>query len=207
MSVENLKTDESATISFLNNLRTKTSESHKQLEALPISKSIVDPKITTEEYALYLNLMHDVVQNLENDIYPILSEVISDLEERKKAQQILNDLKVAGSEKTQTVAISPFKNVTEISVPFAMGIMYVVEGSTLGGRFILKNIQENLGFDEENGATYFSGYGNKTGSFWKKYLNSLTDFETKTNSEEEIIAGADYAFRVIGKHLSENAAL
>lgn len=88
-----------------------------------------------------------------------------------------------------------------------MGIMYVVEGSTLGGRFILKNVQENLGYNEEKGASYFSGYGNKTGSFWKKYLNSLTEFESKTNSQEEIIEGADYAFRVIGKHLSENSTL
>ncbi|RRJ89239.1 biliverdin-producing heme oxygenase [Flavobacterium macacae] len=205
MSVENLKTDEVGSITFLNNLKAKTSEPHKQLEALPISMSIIAPTITVEEYALYLSLMHDVVQNLENDIYPILQEEIADLDERKKAQQILSDLKVAGSEKKQTV--SPFKNASEMSVAFAMGIMYVVEGSTLGGRFILKNVQKNLGYNEEKGASYFSGYGNKTGSFWKKYLNSLTEFESKTNSHEEIIAGADYAFRVIGKHLSENSTL
>ncbi len=204
MSVENLKTDESATITFLNNLRTKTAASHKGLEALPISKLIVDPKITVEEYALYLNLMHDVVQNLEEDIYPILSDLIADLSERKKAQLILEDLKHMGIQKKQTVA--PFKDASEISVAFAMGMMYVVEGSTLGGRFILKNIQDSLGFDEEKGASYFAGYGNKTGSFWKKYLNSLTDFESENNSEAEIIAGADYAFQIIGKHLSENAA-
>lgn len=204
MSVENLTTDESATISFLNNLRTKTAESHKELEALPISKSIVDPKITIEEYALYLSLMHDVVQDLEENIYPILSGVISDLNERKKAHLILNDLRNIGIEKKQLSF--PLKNASEISVPFAMGMMYVVEGSTLGGRFILKNIQESLNFNEENGASYFSGYGNKTGSFWKNYLNSLTHFETQNNSEEEIIAGADYAFRVIGEHLSKNSA-
>lgn len=204
MSVDNLKTDESATLYFLNNLRTKTAESHKKLEALPISKSIIDPKITIEEYALYLSLMHDVVLNLEETIYPILSGVISDLSERKKAHLILNDLKNIGIEKKQT--FSPLKQSSEISVPFAMGMMYVVEGSTLGGRFILKNIQENLAFNEEKGASFFAGYGNKTGSFWKSYLNTLTDFESGNNSEEEIIAGADYAFQVIGNHLSENSA-
>lgn len=203
MSVENLKNGESATISFLNNLRNKTAESHNGLEALPISKSIVDPKITIEEYALYLNLMHDVVYQLEEEIYPILSHLISDLIERKKAQLILEDLKYIESDKKETVY--PFKNASEISVPFAMGIMYVVEGSTLGGRFILKNIQESLGFNEEKGASYFAGYGNKTGSYWKNYLNALTNFESETNSEAEIIAGADYAFQIIGKHLFENS--
>ncbi|MDR6968423.1 heme oxygenase [Flavobacterium arsenatis] len=202
MSLENSNIEEPTTVTFLDKLRNKTSASHKNLESLPISKSIVNPKITIEEYALYLSLMHDVVKNLEEDIYPILSDAIPDLNERKKTHFILNDLKFTKSEKKQNH--SPF-DATGISVPFAMGIMYVVEGSTLGGRFIIKNIQESFGFDEENGASYFGGYGNKTGSFWKKFLNSMTDFEQQTNSEKEIISGADYAFRAIHKHLSENS--
>lgn len=92
-----------------------------------------------------------------------------------------------------------------MSVPFAIGIMYVVEGSTLGGRFILKNIQDALGYDETNGASYFAGYGNKTGSHWKKFLKELTDFEKQTNLENEIINGADYGFRIIYEHLSVNS--
>lgn len=202
MSLENSKIDEPTTLTFLDNLRSKTSASHKNLESLPISKSIVNPNITIEEYVLYLSLMHDVVKNVEEEIYPILSSVIPDLNERKKAQHILNDLKFTKNEKKQNH--SPF-DAKGISVPFAMGIMYVVEGSTLGGRFIIKNIQESFGFDEENGASYFGGYGNKTGSFWKRFLNSMNDFEQKTHSEEEIIEGADYAFRTIYKHLSENS--
>lgn len=203
MSIENLNQEEVATASFLENLRSKTSPSHTSLEDLPISKIIVDPKITNEDYILYLNLMHDVVKNLEDNIYPILTPIIDDLDQRIKAPILANDILFAKGK------IKPFQapfNTAEISVPFAMGMMYVVEGSTLGGRFILKNIQESLGFNEENGASYFSGYGNKTGSFWKKFLNILTDFEDETNSADEIIRGADYAFSTIHKHLAENSA-
>lgn len=203
MNIENSQTISASEI-FLNNLRSKTSDSHKKLEALPISKSIVDPEITVEKYALYLSLMYDVVQNLEENIFPKITNEITDLDFRKKSQLILEDLKQIGFEKKNT--FSPFKDASQISVSFAMGMMYVVEGSTLGGRFILKNIQESLGFNEENGASYFSGYGNKTGSFWKNYLNFLIDFQAKNNSEAEIIAGADYAFTAIGEHLSENSA-
>ncbi|MGO4771424.1 biliverdin-producing heme oxygenase [Flavobacterium sp. W22_SRS_FK3] len=203
MNIENLKTDESTSVSFLNSLRSKTSESHQNLEKLPISRSIIDPEITIKEYALYLSLMHDIVQNFENDIHPILSDVISDLNERKKAQHILNDLEVTGIQKKKI--ISPFINSSEMSVQFAMGIMYVVEGSTLGGRFILKNIKDSLGYDEVNGASYFSGYGNKTGSYWKKFLKELTDFQEKTNSEDEIINGAAYGFKIINDHLSAHS--
>lgn len=203
MSIQNSSAEEVATASFLDNLRNRTADSHTGLEELPISKIIVDPKITNEDYITYLNLMHDVVKNLEDDIYPMLAPVIDDLEHRKKAGALLNDIHFAKGE------IKPYQapfNTDNISIPFAMGILYVVEGSTLGGRFILKNIQESLGFDEENGASYFSGYGNKTGSSWKKFLNTLTDFESETHSADEIIAGADYAFSTIHKHLAENTA-
>lgn len=203
MNVDNLTTNESRTAFFLNNLRTKTSESHKKLEALPISSAIINPAITVEQYALYLSLMYDIVSNFENEVYPILNDIISDLEERKKAHLILNDLEIIGISKTETIA--PFKNLSEISVPFAMGMMYVIEGSTLGGRFIVKNIESSLDYKDQNGASYFSGYGNKTGSSWKKYLNVLTDFELKTKAEEEIIKGADYTFKIIYEHLSKNS--
>lgn len=203
IDIENSKAYESRAVFFLNNLRSKTSESHKKLELLPISRSVIDPKITVEQYALYLSLMFDIVQNLENAIYPILNDVILDLEERKKVKQILNDLEVTGISKKTT--ISPFKESSDITIPFAMGMMYVVEGSTLGGRFILKNIEDSLKYNEKNGASYFFGYGNKSGSLWKKYINILTDFENKTNAADEIIEGADYAFKVIYEHLSKNS--
>jgi len=203
MSAENITTEISL---FLNNLRSQTSESHKNLEAIPISKLLVNPNISLHAYSLYLSLMHDVVSDFEKYIYPIVENTIPDISERKKASFILNDLKFIGEEKKKTRSF--FKNSDlNFTLPFAMGMLYVLEGSTLGGRFILKNIQENLGLDEEKGISYFAGYGNKTGSYWKKFLNNLTEFESLTNSEKDIIAGADYAFRMIGNHLSENSSL
>lgn len=204
MSAENLIPTDS--ITFLDNLRSKTSESHKNLEAIPISKLLVNPNISLHAYSLYLSLMHDVVSDYEKHIYPLVENVILDISERKKADLILKDLKYIGEEKKKGHAF--LKNSDQkYSVPFALGMLYVLEGSTLGGRFILKNIQENLGLDEENGISYFSGYGNKTGSYWKKFLAYFTEFEAQNNIEEEIIAGADFAFTMIGKHLSENSSL
>lgn len=204
MSAENLIQTDS--ITFLDNLRSKTSESHKSLEAIPISKLLVNPNISLHVYSLYLSLMHDVVNDFEKFIYPLVDDVILDISERKKASLILNDLKSIGEEKQKGHTF--LKNSDQkYSVPFALGMLYVLEGSTLGGRFILKNIQENLGLDEENGVSYFSGYGNKTGSYWKKFLAYFTEFEAQNNTEEEIIAGADFAFTIIGKHLSENSSL
>jgi len=206
MSAENLTSTDISTETFLNNLRSQTSESHKSLEAIPISKLLVNPNISLHAYSLYLNLMHDVVSDFEKHVYPIVDTIIPDITERKKAVFILNDLKFIGEEKKKNNSF--FKNSDlNFTIPFAMGMLYVLEGSTLGGRFILKNIQENLKLNEEKGISYFAGYGNKTGSYWKKFIGYLTDFEASNNAEKEIIAGADYAFRIIGKYLSENSSL
>lgn len=190
---------------FLQNLREYTTDLHTALEDLPISKSITSPDISTEEYSLYLKLMYDVVKDTEDNIYPLLQEIITDIDNRYKSsylQQDLNNLKV-----NATSNITPVSNdLTDKSAAFALGIMYVVEGSSLGGRVILKNIQSVLGYDENNGARYFAGYGQTTGSSWKNFLAMMTEYQEQTGSEAQIIAGANYAFNAIAKHLKENSS-
>lgn len=189
-----------ATETFLERLRAKTSVAHTNLEQLPVSVSIVNPNVTNDQYVHYLNLMHDVVKQAEEEIFPALTAFVPDLNERNKTSLLENDLKTLGVSKTKSQ--KPFENADSMSPAFAMGVLYVIEGSSLGGRVILKNIHTALGHTEEEGASYFAGYGNQTGSKWKSFLNALTTYEAQTNNEEEIIAGAEYAFTTIGRHFS-----
>ena len=128
MSAANFTTKEPS--SFLNNLRSQTSESHKNLEAIPLSKLLVDPSISLAAYSLYLNLMHDVVADFEKYIYPHVSTVVPDIMSRKKVYLIEDDLKILGVEKTEAL---PFFKDSDVNftLPFAMGMLYVLEGSTL----------------------------------------------------------------------------
>jgi len=192
-------TDNTATASFLERLRNETAEAHIALERIPVSASLLQPDVTVAQYAEYLKLMYDVVSGLERNVHPIISTVIPDLEDRKKAKDIQSDLRYIGYQ-TPENRTNIFD--TDNSVAYNLGIMYVVEGSTLGGRFILKNIQSVLGFDEYNGASYFAGYGNKTGSMWKNFLSHLTGFVSQTASEQQVIDGANQAFEAIHHHLS-----
>jgi heme oxygenase len=85
-------------------------------------------------------------------------------------------------------------------VPFALGVFYVIEGSSLGGRFILKNIVNNPQLSNDQGVSYFKGYGDKTGSYWKNFLNVLAEYEQNNNCANSIIEGAVYAFDSIYNH-------
>ncbi|MGV3696464.1 biliverdin-producing heme oxygenase [Flavobacterium sp.] len=186
-------------IDFLDKLRSETSDLHTQLETLPIARAIVSEKVTSKNYGDYLCLMHNVVCDVELAVFPKLCSVIPDLENRRKRQWIESDIQCAF--RKIVPRLTAFND--EFSVAFALGILYVVEGSTLGGRYILKNIQPILGYTNEMGARYFAGYGDKTGSHWKSFLLALTQYEKENQCSDEIISGANFAFKTIYNHLSK----
>lgn len=192
---------DTTTASFLENLRSGTNDSHKKLESLPVSASILSQNLSIGGYAHYLKLMRDVVVATEDTVFPILAAVVPDLEQRRKSALLGKDLDTIGNTDHQ---IRTVFNDGNFSVAFALGIMYTVEGSSLGGRFILKNINAVLGFDENKGAQYFAGYGNHTGSYWKNFLNILMQYEQQNGSGDEIIAGAQYAFDRIYDHFEQH---
>jgi len=190
---------------FLEKLRHATAQAHQDLENLPLSASIINPEVTNIQYTAYLQLMRDVVYDTEQNIFPLLENIVPDMEARRKANYISADLKYL-EHNSSTLGSKPVTEGTEnISPAFALGIMYVVEGSSLGGRVILKNINAVLGYDAEKGASYFSGYGGQTGSHWKGFLAALTDFENKTGNGDAIIAGANHTFNAINTHFRLNA--
>lgn len=190
-----------ATETFLERLRSVTAPSHQHLESLPVSASIMNPNVTKQQYAHYLALMQDVVRDSEANVYPVLKGIVPDLDVRLKTPQVESDLHLLGYSDNSTT--NPITANTFITPGFAMGIMYVIEGSSLGGRIILKNINAALGFDEANGAKYFAGYGPVTGSRWKSFLDVLVKYENENNCEDEIIAGANHAFDAIAAHFTQ----
>lgn len=193
----------SAQKSFLNNLRSKTHASHTQLEQLPVSLSLISKDVNLQQYCNYLKSMYQVIYDTEQNIFPFLKDTIPDLEKRKKAHLLERDLNFLGRNNNGVRNFPLTCKIDTITLPYALGIIYVIEGSTLGGRVILKNIQRVLGFTEEEGASYFAGYKSETSSLWRKFLDVLTEFEAAHNSEKAIISGADFAFSAIYNHLQK----
>ncbi len=184
--------------SFLDEIRHETATAHRNLESLPVSSAILSPDVTKLAYGSYLNLMRDIIRDTEEFVFPLLSKLIPDIENRKKLALIDSDLLFIGFPVTQK--LTPLNR--DYSLPFALGVMYVVEGSTLGGRFILRNIESSLQLDENNGIRYFAGYGHKTGSSWKHFLQILTQYEAHHNCGDTIIEGANFAFKAIHNHFA-----
>ncbi len=81
--------------------------------------------------------------------------------------------------------------------------MYVLEGSTLGGKFLYNHINKTLGLDTTNGASYFYGYGPQTGSKWNTFVSLMADYAVDKNCENEIISSAVQTFSNIDHWLGQ----
>ena len=187
---------------FLNNLRQTTANSHKQLEENFYSKAILEPSVTLSGYQTYIGKLYGMVQACERDIFPEIAPVLSDADERYKAGFIVADLSNTGIS-LQEIEKLPVYKFTFSGIAQAMGIMYVLEGSTLGGKFLYKHINKTLGLDVANGVSYFWGYGLETGPKWNIFITSLADYAVEKNCGDEIISSAVQTFSTIDHWLNE----
>ncbi len=195
MKLTSLEKDSATHLDYV---RQQTRIEHSKLDSLPISLAITSDDVTTTQYGNYLQLMYSVVSEIENHVYPLLENIIQDLAKRLKLGWIENDLQKLNIDVPQNAQVFKFGSTNK---SFALGIAYVIEGSTLGGRYMLKNITKNLALDQENGASYFSGYDNLTGLRWKNFISDMESHLTLEN-REEVVSGARFAFQSIYDHLN-----
>ena len=185
---------------FLAFLREETAEAHRQLESLPLSRQIIAPGVSLVDYRRYLEVMYPVVAETEDRIFPLLREALPDLDLRRKLSLIESDLEVLGSDRKEKIP-GFFAGDDVLTVYHAMGVMYVMEGSTLGGRVILKNLTASLGLSEDRGLRFFSGYGSQTGPVWESFLRNLIQLPQSTDEEQMVAAAASGAFHRIYLHM------
>ncbi len=186
---------------FLKALKHGTATAHQALEDLPLSLAVIHPSVTKQDYTNYLLHMLAIVAELEQQIFPLIADQIQDVDKRRKLSWIVADLELLESLPPINSKSRVFPEPAAVSVAFGIGMMYVLEGSTLGGKFIGKNIRQALGYDASNGARYLAGYGADTGSMWKQFLADMVSFEQSGDDGNEIIEGANAAFQGIYHHL------
>lgn len=192
---------------FLTTLRTVTSPVHKSLEQSAVSKAIMSADLTVQGYTEYLLKSLAIHKTIEHDVFPKVNHLVPGIESRRKTPALLSDLAVYTPE-----ADLPFSftdNGYNSSLPFNMGMLYVSEGSTLGGMYILRNVQAVLGQQAVNATGFLNVYGQHTGSKWKQFLEVLGNYQSaiSASESEEIIAGALYAFRRTAFIFNETIAL
>lgn len=178
---------------IISKLRIHTSTLHSALEQTPLSVALLDDHVSQDDYLTYLQKMREIVAFYEAKVFSGLSDTLPDLPKREKLLLIDKDLEYLAPHALNS---TPIKNpvAENPSVAYALGCMYVMEGSTLGGKVILKHISKTLGILPEQGGSYFAGYGEETGHYWKSFLHILQEYSAHNDADDEIIRGAKDTF-------------
>lgn len=181
---------------FLEELRARTAPMHKRLEQTTISQRIVSSDLDRNDYIAYLRKVHLLHQGVEGAVFPLVSHLLDDLTERRKTKVIENDLKAMEHDQATPPLIFTDDRFLE-DAAFCMGILYVSEGSTLGGMVIVKNVHAALGNKAEGATGFLTVYGQETGTRWKKFLQQLGEFYNACDEagRQRIFDGAIYGFQ------------
>ena len=181
-------------------IKNQTEIEHKEVEDLlvPMLSSIK----TKEDYIRILKIFYGFFFHVETQIKQyISSSYLSDINERRKSGWIKNDLQALNYE--DQIKISSFlPNITNATEAF--GALYVLEGSTLGGRMITKMLLKNKDIDLAKSLSFFNGYNNETGPKWKLFLEAMNSYSRENNATNEIIIAAKNTFTNLKKWIEFN---
>jgi heme oxygenase len=175
-------------------LRLATAELHRQAERtldLPGSIQGRASYATTlgRFYGLYAPLERALSRHLE------WSSLGLDLQQRSHSRRLASDLTALGAWPCPEHA-SSLAWLT--SFPHALGALYVLEGSTLGGRIILRRLEELQIGVPADAMAFFGGYGAETGAMWRSFSETLDAFgERRPEAQGAVQEGAQSTFQSV----------
>jgi heme oxygenase (biliverdin-IX-beta and delta-forming) len=191
---------------FLQQLRSKTANSHQLIEQNSMSQALMSQDVTMSQYADYLKSMYGFVYGFEKMVFPLLkSHELLQIEGRRKAHFIQDDLALLNHSAAQPYVDDELFKTHYQTALAALGGMYVLEGSTLGGQIINRHLSKVLGDSVAGKTTYLTAYAGQTGSMWKIFLQLLCEEGAISGNEDEIIDSAVNTFSLLNNCLSQHS--
>jgi heme oxygenase len=82
--------------------------------------------------------------------------------------------------------------------PHALGALYVLEGATLGGRFILRDVEARIGGQIVGAMRFFGGRGEEVGPMWQSFRTALDAFgREQPLLRDSVLTGAEDVFGAV----------
>ena len=185
---------------ILKRLKLATSACHTALEdQLPL----MNDDLSLSSYSQFVGRFFSFYAPLESQLMvsPHWRSLAFDYTARQKTPRLMLDLLALGSSSAELAATPRCTNLPGLTTPEdLLGCLYVIEGATLGGRIITRQLHTQLGLTPESGGAFFDGYGAQTGSNWKAFCTMLSnhaDLHADENRHAAIVAGANRTFETL----------
>jgi heme oxygenase (biliverdin-IX-beta and delta-forming) len=158
---------------LLSLLKSATAESHTRLEN---ELDLMRPEWPREEYVALLGGFYGYVAPWEDAAaHSVPAHLRPFFEARRKAALLEADLTFLTGDATRAHVAPKASHLPSMkTVGRVFGSMYVMEGSTLGGRFIAPHVASLFKLETGLGNAYFEGYGPRTGSMWNAFRETAS---------------------------------
>jgi len=195
---------------IMQRLRAETREQHLATEAIPFSSSILDGSLPRSAYAgqlaAYLPIHAALERAVDDGREPALAAVWTD--DMRKTVLIEADLAYLGAPgldgdaRDASADLAGWVEDLAGTDPVALlGVLYVLEGSTLGGALLRRHLAAAYGLTDA-GLRYYAPYGVGPKPHWVAFSERMNAAVTDADDADRIVAAADETFRRIGRILA-----
>lgn len=155
-------------------LRHTTHDYHVILNRHPLLKDLTKPFYPLTHYKILLRAYFFLYSSIEEVIGTFLlsNNLDFDYAERIKLPKLIKDLCYFQQDYLKC-DLSDISRLTIANIDNSsdlVGLLYVIEGSTLGGQIISRALSDFHGMSEESGACFFNGYGEQSLMRWESFL-------------------------------------
>ena len=172
---------------LLEDLKQKTRQHHQRLEALNGLPT------TQSEYVELLETFHGFVVPWEKQLASRLPVDDPVRAGRDKSAWLEADLEHFDYSPESRSALPTCPDLPSTTTRAEiLGACYVLEGSTLGGQFISRHLESNLGLSDGRGYRYFRSYGPEVRAKWQAFQGELLRHAARDH--DAIVAAAQDTF-------------
>lgn len=189
-------------LSILTRLKEATRADHEAVEKV-VAAYLQDVRAYNRLLQRFLGFFQPLEAALPR--IPGLTGVIPDLPGRSRSRLLKDDLAALGTSAHDIAALPDCPDLPPLhSIAQALGCLYVLEGSTLGGQVVAREIG-NLGLAAEARA-FFLSHGWNVGLMWKRF-GAATEAYAEANPEqaEAICESARRTFRALETWIAGSA--
>lgn len=179
---------------LLERLRVETRPQH---EALERTLNLLSPTLEMARYHAILRQFHRFWCGWQPLAHGLLSDERDLLTGRDRTPLLSADLAYFGL--APLPADGPLPPLADADA--ALGSLYVLEGSTLGGQVIARHLETRLGLRDGAGYAYFQGYGRQNGPMWAAMRERLARHPAEGPAADRLVTGAKQTFAILEQRL------
>lgn len=185
---------------ILHQVKEHTAGSHAHFEER-LGRHLFTSTLAPEQYSSVLSAFYRAYKTLETVL--LASKLVPDLlPNRAKSIRLRQDLD--GLRR----AIPDALDLGQVPAPatrgYALGMMYVMEGATLGGKYIAHQLGKYDWISAERNLNFFNSYGEQRAIMWKEFTNIVENYaESHPQESKDILEGAEATFRFMDTVISQ----